>query len=115
MACVVLKPAQVLSADELIAYCRRSLANYKLPRRIGFLTTELPKNGSGTILKRQLRDQHCVHETRRYLKRSSISVTTYACFQKRTSRSDVILSTDDPKRARTSTACVNYFCVRELL
>ena len=64
MACVVLKPAQVLSADELIAYCRRSLANYKVPRRIEFLTTELPKNGSGKILKRQLREQFWVHEER---------------------------------------------------
>src|SRR5258707_2859147 len=32
MACVVLKPGKTLSADELIAHCRRSLANYKVPR-----------------------------------------------------------------------------------
>jgi long-chain acyl-CoA synthetase len=64
MACVVLKARQVLSADELIAYCRRSLANYKVPRRIEFLTTELPTNGSGKILKRRLRDQFWVHEQR---------------------------------------------------
>ena len=64
MACVVLKPSKVLSADELIAYCRRSLANYKVPRRIEFLKTELPKNGSGKILKRQLREQFWVHEQR---------------------------------------------------
>jgi long-chain acyl-CoA synthetase len=64
MACVVLKPGQVLSANELIAYCRRSLANYKVPRRIEFLETELPKNGSGKILKRQLRERFWVHEQR---------------------------------------------------
>jgi long-chain acyl-CoA synthetase len=64
MACVVLKPGQVLSADELIAYCRRSLANYKVPRRIEFFKTELPKNGSGKILKRQLREQFWVNEQR---------------------------------------------------
>jgi len=64
MACVVLKPGQVLSADELIAFCRRSLANYKVPRRIEFLATELPKNGSGKILKRQLREQFWAHEQR---------------------------------------------------
>ena len=29
MACVVLKPGKVLSVDELITHCRRSLANYK--------------------------------------------------------------------------------------
>jgi acyl-CoA synthetase (AMP-forming)/AMP-acid ligase II len=64
MACVVLKPGQVLSANELIAFCRRSLANYKVPRRIEFLATELPKNGSGKILKRQLREQFWAHEQR---------------------------------------------------
>jgi acyl-CoA synthetase (AMP-forming)/AMP-acid ligase II len=38
----------------LIAYCRRSLANFKVPRSIEF--SELPKSGSGKILKRLLRD-----------------------------------------------------------
>src|SRR5256886_5530437 len=33
-ACVVLKPGKTLTADELIAYCRRSLANFKVPRSI---------------------------------------------------------------------------------
>ncbi len=45
MACVVLKPRQALSVDELIAHCRRSLANYKIPRRVEFSETELPKSG----------------------------------------------------------------------
>ena len=44
-ACVVRKPGQALSADELIAHCRRFLANYKIPRRIEFSKTELPKSG----------------------------------------------------------------------
>src|ERR1700688_387960 len=56
MADVVLKPGKTLSADELIAYCRRSLANFKVPRSIEFSETELPKSGSGKILKRVLRD-----------------------------------------------------------
>ena len=55
-ACVVLKPDKTLSADELIAYCRQSLANFKVPRSIQFSETELPKSGSGKILKRVLRD-----------------------------------------------------------
>ena len=55
-ACVVLKRGKMLTADELIAYCRRSLANYKIPRSIEFSETELPKSGSGKILKRVLRD-----------------------------------------------------------
>jgi len=55
-AVVVLKPGKTLTADELIAYCRRSLANFKVPRSIQFSQTELPKSGSGKILKRLLRD-----------------------------------------------------------
>jgi long-chain acyl-CoA synthetase len=57
MACVVLKPGEALSRDALIAHCRRSLANYKIPRRVEFSETELPKNGSGKILKRILRER----------------------------------------------------------
>ena len=64
MACVVLKPGKTLSADELIAYCRRSLANYKIPRRIEFLDTELPKSGSGKILKKVLRERFWIHQER---------------------------------------------------
>src|SRR6201984_1094216 len=55
-AVVVLKPGKTLTAEELIAYCRRSLANFKVPRRVEFSQTELPKSGSGKILKRVLRD-----------------------------------------------------------
>jgi len=55
-AVVVLKPGKTLTADELAAYCRRSLANFKVPRSIEFSETELPKSGSGKILKRLLRD-----------------------------------------------------------
>src|SRR3989449_11221830 len=56
MACVVLKPGKTLTVDELLAHCRRSLANFKVPRSIEFSETELPKSGSGKILKRVLRD-----------------------------------------------------------
>lgn len=64
MACVVLKPGEALSRDALIAHCRRSLANYKIPRRIEFSETELPKNGSGKILKRVLRERFGAHQER---------------------------------------------------
>jgi long-chain acyl-CoA synthetase len=58
MAVVRLKPGTTLSANELIAHCRRSLGNYKVPRRVEFWETELPKSGSGKILKRTLRDRY---------------------------------------------------------
>jgi long-chain acyl-CoA synthetase len=64
MGCVVLKPGKILSAGELIAYCRRSLANYKIPRRVEFSDTELPKSGSGKILKKVLRERFWSHQKR---------------------------------------------------
>jgi len=64
MACVVLKPGKALTPEELIAHCRRSLANYKIPRRVEFSETELPKGGSGKILKRVLRERFWVQQKR---------------------------------------------------
>ena len=64
MACVVPKPGIALTVDELLAYCRQSLATYKIPRRVEFLDTELPKSGSGKILKRMLRERFWVHRAR---------------------------------------------------
>jgi long-chain acyl-CoA synthetase len=56
-ACVVLEPGRSFSAEDLIAYGRRSLANYKIPRLVEFSENALPKSGSGKILKRVLRDR----------------------------------------------------------
>jgi long-chain acyl-CoA synthetase len=64
MACVVLKPGNALTADELTAYARQSLANYKIPRVIEFSDTELPKSGSGKILKKDLRERFKVNRAR---------------------------------------------------
>jgi long-chain acyl-CoA synthetase len=64
MACVVLKPGSTLTVDDLIAFCRKSLASYKIPRRVEFSNTELPKSGSGKILKRLLRERFWVHQER---------------------------------------------------
>jgi acyl-CoA synthetase (AMP-forming)/AMP-acid ligase II len=64
MACVMLKPESTLTADDLIAFCRKSLASYKIPRRVEFSEAELPKSGSGKILKRVLRERFWVHQER---------------------------------------------------
>jgi long-chain acyl-CoA synthetase len=56
-ACVVLKPGMNTTADELMRHCRKSLANYKIPRRVEFSETDLPKSGSGKVLKRLLRER----------------------------------------------------------
>jgi len=42
----------------------RNLAPYKVPRRIEFSDSELPKNGSGKILKRVLREHFWSNQDR---------------------------------------------------
>jgi len=63
-ACVVLKPGMTLTADALIEHCRISLAKYKVPRLVEFSQTDLPKSGSGKILKRLLREHFWAHAGR---------------------------------------------------
>ncbi|MGC9952021.1 MAG: AMP-binding protein [Bryobacteraceae bacterium] len=57
-ALVVLKPGVPLTVDALIQHCRQSLANYKVPRHVEFSEADLPKGGSGKILKRLLRERY---------------------------------------------------------
>jgi acyl-CoA synthetase (AMP-forming)/AMP-acid ligase II len=64
IACVELKQGMALTADDLISHCRRTLANYKIPRRVEFSETELPKSGSGKVLKRILRERFWAHQQR---------------------------------------------------
>ncbi|MEO5768355.1 MAG: long-chain fatty acid--CoA ligase, partial [Polyangia bacterium] len=51
---VVLRPGMSVTAEELIQFCRTSLAAYKLPRHVEF-RTELPKTNVGKVLRRALR------------------------------------------------------------
>ncbi len=53
-ATVVRAPGSTLTAAEVTAFARDHLASYKLPRSVEF-TGELPRTGSGKLLKRQLR------------------------------------------------------------
>jgi long-chain acyl-CoA synthetase len=41
--------------DELIAWCRESIAGYKVPKRVEVRAEPLPKSGAGKVLKRELR------------------------------------------------------------
>jgi len=56
-AVVVLKKGASLSAQELIDFCKQSLASYKAPKSVEFLDA-LPKNPAGKILKRELREKY---------------------------------------------------------
>jgi acyl-CoA synthetase (AMP-forming)/AMP-acid ligase II len=53
-ATVVLAPGASLSDADVIGYARERLASYKCPRSVSFLG-ELPRTGSGKLLKRELR------------------------------------------------------------
>lgn len=52
---VVKTPGAEIAADDVIAFCRKNLAAYKVPRQIDFID-ELPKSPVGKILRRELRD-----------------------------------------------------------
>jgi acyl-CoA synthetase (AMP-forming)/AMP-acid ligase II len=56
VAYVVLRADATLSPDELIAWSRERLANYKVPRRVEILPA-LPLNATGKVLKFQLRER----------------------------------------------------------
>ncbi|MGV9312897.1 FadD3 family acyl-CoA ligase [Streptomyces sp. NPDC003691] len=53
-AYAVRRPGAALTADDLIAWARREMANYKVPRSVAFVP-ELPRNASGKVLKGDLR------------------------------------------------------------
>ena len=53
-AFVVLKHGEELSEDELIAWSRNAMANFKVPRRVEFVDA-LPTNATGKVLKFELR------------------------------------------------------------
>ncbi len=55
-ACVVVKAGYVLSEEQVIAHCRSQLATFKSPKKV-VLIDALPKNPSGKILKRELRNR----------------------------------------------------------
>ncbi|MFG2122650.1 long-chain fatty acid--CoA ligase [Streptomyces sp. NPDC048710] len=54
-ACVVRAPGMEISEEELVAWCRESMASYKYPRLVEFCDL-LPTNATGKILKRELRN-----------------------------------------------------------
>ena len=54
MACVLLKDGANLSESEIIEWARQHIAGYKCPKSVTFVS-ELPRNPSGKILRRELR------------------------------------------------------------
>jgi long-chain acyl-CoA synthetase len=56
VALFAVKKDQNLTADALIAFCRKDLTGYKVPKHVYF-RSELPKTNVGKILRRALRDE----------------------------------------------------------
>jgi len=54
-AFVVLRPEAVATSEEIIEYCRRTIADYKVPASVVFLD-ELPRNPGGKVVKNRLRE-----------------------------------------------------------
>jgi fatty-acyl-CoA synthase len=56
-AVIVVKAGQTLSEEDVITHCSAHMAHFKCPKRVVF-TEALPKNPSGKLLKRELRQKH---------------------------------------------------------
>ena len=53
-AFVVLKEGRLLTEEEVVTYCQKKLATYKIPAEVDFIDS-LPRNASGKVLKQTLR------------------------------------------------------------
>jgi long-chain acyl-CoA synthetase len=56
-AVVVLRAGTKIAVDELTVFARERIAGYKVPTRVWFRATPLPRNPAGKALKRELRDE----------------------------------------------------------
>ncbi len=56
-AYVALKAGASLTKEELLEHCSKKLAKFKVPKEVEFID-QLPRNPSGKVLKRELRDKN---------------------------------------------------------
>jgi fatty-acyl-CoA synthase/long-chain acyl-CoA synthetase len=56
-AAVLRRPGAALSAEQVVAFARRHVADYKVPREVSF-HAEFPRDASGKLLKRILREPY---------------------------------------------------------
>ncbi len=64
-AIVTLKANAHLTETELIEFCAARLADYKVPKRVEIRSGELPKSGTGKILKKEIREPYWRDKTKR--------------------------------------------------
>jgi long-chain acyl-CoA synthetase len=63
-AIVVLEPDVEATAEEIMSFCKGKIAGYKRPRSVEF-TDALPRNPTGKVLKRELREKYWEGHARR--------------------------------------------------
>jgi fatty-acyl-CoA synthase len=59
VAAIVPRDGVALTQEDVVAHCREHLAGFKTPKRV-FFVDSLPKNPSGKLLKRLLRERFSV-------------------------------------------------------
>ncbi|MEW5783485.1 MAG: long-chain fatty acid--CoA ligase [Bacillota bacterium] len=52
---IVVQPGETLTEEEVVSYCRKNLAAYKVPKQIFFIE-QLPKSSIGKILRREVKE-----------------------------------------------------------
>jgi len=56
-AAIVLKEGASATSEDIVEFCRKHIARYKVPKSVEFVQT-LPKNPQGKILKKELREKY---------------------------------------------------------
>jgi acyl-CoA synthetase (AMP-forming)/AMP-acid ligase II len=64
LALIVAKAGASRDPDALMQFCRENLGGYKVPRQFVFVS-ELPRNPSGKVLKRELREPYWKNHSRK--------------------------------------------------
>ncbi len=64
-AIVVAKPGVTPDANDIIAFAKSRIAHFKAPKSVDFLDRPLPRNPSGKILRRELREPYWAGKERR--------------------------------------------------
>lgn len=63
-AIIVLRPGEATTAADVIAFARTRIAGYKVPKSVDFVAA-LPRNPSGKVLRRELREPYWAGKERR--------------------------------------------------
>ncbi len=63
-AVACLRPGATVTAEDLVAFCRERMADYKCPRTVDFMP-DLPKNASGKVARKVVRERYWAGNERR--------------------------------------------------